>query len=196
MQPVLVTILDQDSQDVLLTLDASISETHSADADATDHPVEQGSNITDHIRPKPRTLSIEGIISNTPTSPDREALYAPDEPGPAEAAYFTLENRRQGGFLHTVVTKLSRYDNMALLTISEPRSASVGDALQFTLGFKEIRIVQNQTVTVQTKLPSGQPKSSTGTKVPKPQTPSAAQKTALKALGDSFGVTTPGSGLP
>lgn len=49
-----------------ISLDASLSEGHSMTAEATDHPVEQGSSISDHVHIKPRVVTIEGIISNHP----------------------------------------------------------------------------------------------------------------------------------
>jgi hypothetical protein len=47
-------------------IDVSISEQHSVGADVSDHPVEDGIGITDHIRPTPRTVRIEGLITNHP----------------------------------------------------------------------------------------------------------------------------------
>ena len=35
-------------------------------AEVTDFPVEQGSAITDHVRPMNGTITLEGVISNTP----------------------------------------------------------------------------------------------------------------------------------
>lgn len=48
-------------------IDVSISEKHSIGADVTEHPVERGTNIVDHIRPKPREIQIEGFVTNHPT---------------------------------------------------------------------------------------------------------------------------------
>lgn len=47
-------------------IDASVNERHGASAQVTEHQVETGPNIVDHIRPMPRKLTIEGIITNTP----------------------------------------------------------------------------------------------------------------------------------
>lgn len=47
-------------------LDCSVRETHTLSADVTEHPVETGADVADHIRPRARTVSIEGLISNTP----------------------------------------------------------------------------------------------------------------------------------
>lgn len=49
-----------------LTLDATINETHTGTSTVTDHPVEKGSNVADHIRPDPDQLTMEAEISNTP----------------------------------------------------------------------------------------------------------------------------------
>lgn len=47
-------------------LDASVHEQHVTTAEVTTHAVETGSAIADFIRPLPRKLTIEGMITNTP----------------------------------------------------------------------------------------------------------------------------------
>jgi hypothetical protein len=47
-------------------LDATISETIQESGEATIHPVEDGSDISDHYRSNPRTIQIVGEITNTP----------------------------------------------------------------------------------------------------------------------------------
>jgi hypothetical protein len=54
------------SQAYHLTLDATTSETHEISAVVTDHPVEKGVNISDHVRPEPDVIKLEGVVSNTP----------------------------------------------------------------------------------------------------------------------------------
>lgn len=48
-------------------IDVSISEKHGLSAEVSDHPVERGTNIVDHIRPTPRTVQIDGLVTNHPT---------------------------------------------------------------------------------------------------------------------------------
>ncbi len=50
----------------LLTIDATVEENHQSSALITEHAVEVGSNITDHIRPDNDKLSLTFVISNTP----------------------------------------------------------------------------------------------------------------------------------
>jgi hypothetical protein len=185
VKPQLVTLLDQDTQQQLLQVDVSESEMHAGEVEVTDHPVEQGANISDHMRPKPRTLTVTGMISNTPivdNSNGNAGPFTEGQPGPAEAAYNLLEARRIAGKLHTVITKLNTYQNLALTYVSEPRDASSGDALEFTLNFKEILVVFNQTITVQTATPQGQPKKALGKKVAAPANPSAADASVLDKI--------------
>jgi hypothetical protein len=57
----------------LQTFDAILSEEHDRSAIVTDHPVEQGTNIVDNVRPLPDRLQLEVFVSNAPVnSPDAQ----------------------------------------------------------------------------------------------------------------------------
>jgi hypothetical protein len=43
-----------------------VDEQHGLSAQVTDHPVESGKNTSDHVRALPATITIQGVISNTP----------------------------------------------------------------------------------------------------------------------------------
>jgi hypothetical protein len=47
-------------------IDVSVREGHDIAADVTEHPVEAGANVADHIRPQPATITIEGMVTNHP----------------------------------------------------------------------------------------------------------------------------------
>jgi hypothetical protein len=49
-----------------LLIDATISETTDISAEATEHPVEEGIDITDHIKPNLLSMQLECIVTNTP----------------------------------------------------------------------------------------------------------------------------------
>lgn len=49
-----------------IEFDAVIREQYSSSAQVTEHPVERGSAVTDHIRGMPARISVEAVISNTP----------------------------------------------------------------------------------------------------------------------------------
>lgn len=71
-QLVTITWQGDSGQTFSVSLDASLHEQHTGTATITDHPVELGSNIADHIRPDPDMLTIEGVVSNQP-------LYLPSD---------------------------------------------------------------------------------------------------------------------
>jgi hypothetical protein len=47
-------------------IDVSLREQHNLAAEVTRHPVEDGVDITDHVREQPEQLQIEGLVTNQP----------------------------------------------------------------------------------------------------------------------------------
>jgi hypothetical protein len=163
--PRLVTIFYTTAQGqvVSIQLDASLEETHRDETEITDSPVEQGIDISDHIRAKPTHLTIKGMVTNWPTNAGngtrsqsvqlpsggtfQNSTLAAWVAGRAEQAYEQLLQLK-AGVLVSVTTTLRTYGNMALQSLEVPRSAKIGDSVQFTASFKEVQIVQNQTVQI------------------------------------------------
>jgi hypothetical protein len=54
-------------EDRSIQFDAVLSEEHSGGATVTEHPVEKGAAITDHVRPEQERVTIEALVTNTPT---------------------------------------------------------------------------------------------------------------------------------
>jgi hypothetical protein len=52
----------------ILIIDATISRSTSYENEVTMFPVESGPDVTDHVRTKPITMNIDGVISETPLS--------------------------------------------------------------------------------------------------------------------------------
>jgi hypothetical protein len=167
----------------LIELDASIQEHHQGDVEVTEHPVEEGANITDHARVRAERITITGMFSDTriesgvaqvsgatgnqPVTTSGSIAKA-GESGYADYAYavlLKLKNERQ---VLQVQTKLRTYSNMLIESLSVPRDARSGDALMVTIGLKEIRLVKllRAQITVQTSDPKGRPKTPDGKKTP------------------------------
>lgn len=51
---------------VPIVLDATVKEDFTAPAEATQHPVENGADVTDHVIIRPNTLTISGMITEIP----------------------------------------------------------------------------------------------------------------------------------
>ena len=155
-----------------IEIDAVLEETHTLANTVTDHPVEQGYNITDHSRPEPDTVTMRCFISNTPlsttqqtrsidagdtkntqfTSNTQQDVKIGDTNGRGNNAYEKLKKLRVTGALVQIVTSLTVYkvtstEGMIITSISIPRTAENFDGLEFSISFKQIRIVRNRSTT-------------------------------------------------
>lgn len=185
-----------------IRFDATLQETHQDSSDITEHPVEGGFNVSDHIRQKPPTLTLTGIISNTPLSSEQaqrvvsagggvtvttkaSAAQPEGATGYAQKAYSELRSLAVGQLVR-VVTATRTYENMAIADITVPRDPRTGDALFFQIQLRQVRIVQNKTTRrVTAKETKAQQKQKTGKQLPKEDTTkksiaySAAEKLGL-----------------
>ena len=145
-----------------LTIDATVGEGHKREAEVTSHPVEVGSDVIDNIRPKPRSLSLSGIISTAPTTwAGRSTIIGPDDLGAGQlssgsspdegralSAYRLLEDAFEGGYLLTVQTGLDRYQNLAIKSVEFPKEPGTGRDLHFKLELEEVLFAVSQTTQV------------------------------------------------
>lgn len=134
-----------------IELDASLDESHEWSAEATSSPVEEGAPITDHVIDQADKLRIKGFVTDTPLtiSQSVQGVVNSGQVGNRTQSVFDL--------LHqliklkepmTVYTKHRIYDNMVLTNITIPRVAGVGEAIEFSAEFINIRKVSTQMVDV------------------------------------------------
>ena len=193
-----------------LHFDAILEEDHDIDTDVTEHAVEEGSNIVDHVRPQCDRFNMVAFVTQTPVSSD-DGLLLPlvldiPQPGPGsflaggtsallasgvaalgfgpahvgangetlfrgyptqitartyqyagiggaggEANYVKAANDqlialRDSATLITVTTPNRVYNNMIISKIGMKRNPQIGQAAQFELSFREIRIVSSKIV--------------------------------------------------
>lgn len=170
-----------------IAADAVVSEQHTRTNTVTDHPVEEGANISDHSRPEPDRVQVEIYVSDTPLSVEQMqraqkfmqqagvgAVLDPDGssgvaavPGYSRAVRDRLDAYRLAGQLVTVATAIKLYQSMVIESIAETRTAKDAEAFHATISFKFIRVVQNKlTRRVVAKDPSVHPKVKTGAQTP------------------------------
>jgi hypothetical protein len=148
------------SDGTVVELDAVVEETPTRNFDATEHPVEVGANIVDHVRPKSRELKINALVVDTPYGEE-------SQPGRSRDAHAALARAGAQGVTFTITDGLERYENMILTTISTTLTKQIGtDALKLQLGFREIRLVSTQTVAFQVRkaVSKAKPKENDGAK--------------------------------
>lgn len=161
----------ENGEEVALELDVILSETPSGEAVVTDHPVEDGADVSDNIRPRPLSLAIEAVVTNSPLGIAPAKLRYNQAARPPRLEFeetFSTEDRaswvdqsmervRQAGLLCRVVTKRREYTDMALTNYSPPNDRATGDALRFTASFRKVVKVSTRTVAVAVKKPKPVP---------------------------------------
>jgi len=170
---------------VLVSFDATISESHEAGADVSSHPVEGGDNISDNVQQKPRTLRMEVTQSATPLVQDAE-------PDRVFKAHEKLLKILEDGKPVRVVTSLEDHGDMVLVRYQVPRSSTTGQQLKATLEWQEVNIITGDTVPIPASLVADTQKASgkDSDQVPKQSETGASDKENEKGatiLGSLFG---------
>lgn len=99
-----------------------VSEAHTSEVEATDNPVETGSDVTDHVFMKPKRLTVEVADRSLSLYDDLVAFQETRQP-------------------FTMVTGLSIYENMIMTSIDVDRDVSTGDVIKATVMMRELIVV-------------------------------------------------------
>jgi hypothetical protein len=132
-------------------IDAVTQENHDYSNEVTQHPIEKGGTSTDHVIKRPRKLSLDCIVSNTPIGVAFDARTS--DALPTVEAFALLYNLRDSGKAITVVTELLKYENMIIETVSIPRSIRDGESLQFKLTLIQADFVESERTRITVRVP-------------------------------------------
>lgn len=186
------------SDDSSITLDVTLQERHNGKVVLTRFPIEEGMKPSDAAQLEPRTFGVDGIFTNLPldetTQQERAGGQFVSEM--IDLLWSTLNAREA---LSIDSTRRGRLENMVMTSLSMPDTADIGEAVQFSAEFTEVRFVSTQTVKLapkQTSVPQKPTsKDKQGTKVAQPASKELEQSVA-KWGADKTGFTTQGSGVP
>ncbi len=144
----------------LLKIDATRAEEHSFKAKATQHEVEDGANISDHVIKAGRTVTLDGVISDDPISilaaavgniagitgslvegiGGAVATGAVSKLGselmangskPSKDAIDILEYIYEESIPLMITTSIKTYTNMIMESLTIPRSSKTANSLEF-----------------------------------------------------------------
>jgi len=126
----------------------------------TNHPIEDGSPITDHIISEPKKITVSGVISDASfffpaddtfskvsTLSDGTSKRVPVE-GRAQKALDELEQIRDGREVFTLQTRNEIFEQMVFTSFSVPRDANTGAAARVRFTAQQIETVKRRFVTV------------------------------------------------
>lgn len=125
-------------------MDATTSVQPSMDNEITKHPVELGSEITDHVVNKNKSFSVEGVVTNAPVFVSRKNIIE-GQGRRTEVAYKALEELRDKRTPFTLVTEFRSYPNCVIRSLVLP-TLQTHDALSVQMVVEQIRVVSTEFV--------------------------------------------------
>jgi hypothetical protein len=166
-----------------IVVDAFVNETHTFSSEITDHPIESGGMIVDHVYQMPFVLFIDGIISNTPmnliglTAFDSAMRYfSGDSNDFAHAAFEKIEKLFAARKAVTIVTSLKTYQDMVLENLTIERGRGNQDSLRFSCSARQLRIIEQQKININIVKPdAAKPLQKKGLQEAKPISPEKAK---------------------
>jgi len=137
-------------------IDAFFSETYNYANRMTNLPIEEGSVVTDHVVEDPDTIDIEAFIGCTkfetnanPPGPDLSNVNIPDDhKSRIIKAYHELLRLKRERQPIDVVTGLSTFPDMIIVSFEIPRDAETGADLHFSMRFQSLKIVKSEEVEI------------------------------------------------
>ena len=125
---------------VEFSADLTLEETHERDATVTEHAIESGASVTDHVFLAPERLRLEGFVTDSGV-----AVLASD-PGRTQSAFDTLDRAWKEREPVTVVTGYRTYRDMIITRLVLPRTRP--DSMRFTIEMQHITIVSAATTEI------------------------------------------------
>jgi predicted RNA-binding Zn ribbon-like protein len=122
-------------------IDVLDGQTYTSTSQVTQHPVEDGGDVTDHIIDKPDTLQLIAFFAQSLDDPDEQAAAAETR---AQDLYQKLLEMKVAGERQTVFTSKREYENMVIERVTEPRMRS--DGVTVTIDMVEIETATSQVV--------------------------------------------------
>jgi hypothetical protein len=117
-----------------LTFDCTLTEQSRHASDVTRHPIEDGADVTDHVRPEPVTLTLQVVATTSPVG----GLAEPDAQRDRTFRRDVIEIK-EGRELITVLCELGEFPNMVISGIDDRQDAGTGEAYIASITLTEIR---------------------------------------------------------
>lgn len=126
-----------------ITFDLIKSEDHNFESEVTSHPVEDGSEITDHIQNQLENGTVTGIISNF--SINTKGITSNRAQDAFDALIALWEERT----LVTITTVLRVYENVAITSMPFARDTDSGESITIQVSFKKVKTVKLEEVVLE-----------------------------------------------
>lgn len=128
------------AQPKIYVFDAVLRIRHSQRAVPTRNPIQTGSNLTDHVRLDPASISLEILMT------DVLAAYGPGQwvgnPSKSISCFQVLDNLRASRIPLTITTRLKTYTNMIITNVPAEDELRTKYGLRATVDLEQIFVAQ------------------------------------------------------
>ena len=128
-----------------LVFDAVFEETHEAELEVTDNPVETGVVVSDHAFMKPLKVTLSAGVTDTTLAVATNDPFASDA-GRSKRAYELLTELQKRAEPFDLQTGLKLYQNMICTSVRTSQDKDSDGALLFTATIREVIVVYTQVV--------------------------------------------------
>lgn len=122
--------------------DNVMREEHSFLDRVTEHPIEDGADITDHVVEGLQQLVMEGHVSDAPLQLVQGVASAIEGGSSRSTRAWSVLKQFRGKII-TAITGLDRIESALVTALSASRTGTSGNALHFTMRVKEANIVNS-----------------------------------------------------
>lgn len=116
--------------------DLTMEELHERSAEVTQHPVESGGTISDHVILQPERLRLDGFVT--------DARLRDPEATRTQSAFADLDTAWSSGQLVQVVTARKTYQDMVITRLDLPYDRP--ESMEFSVELQQVKIVDAQEV--------------------------------------------------
>ncbi len=131
-----------------ITFDLILEETHNLVSEVSQHGIEEGSEIADHVQNAIRQGNVRGLITNFSIQTFGFAYNR------ARDIYDTLVDLWERKVPLTIYTVLDIYDNIILNNIPITKESELGDGIEIQFSFQQIKLVKLQSIGLDIKISS------------------------------------------
>ena len=142
----------------MLVFDGVMRASHSQHARATEHPIQDGANYSDHIVLEPAHLTLDILMTDV-LSPYAEGQWVGNS-SKSVSCFQTLDNLRAARVPLTVTTRLKTYQNMFILDFTPDETIKYRYGLRGTLELRQLNLF-----TVSTSVSSARSQTTTSTAI-------------------------------
>lgn len=125
-----------------IKFDLILSESHNMANQVTEHNVEDGSVISDHIKNELENGALSGLITNFSLNVFGAFTNR------AQDAFDALVQLWKEKTLVTIVTVMKVYEDVAITNVNVDRAEDTGEAIVLNISFKKVNVVKLETVVI------------------------------------------------